>query len=52
MLWISLGMSQFACAAPVALEGSGCDQEHPCPTPFACQEGACIKLTGFIVAGC
>lgn len=40
------------CAAPVTLEGSGCDPQHPCPPPLACQAGECVELTGFVVPGC
>jgi hypothetical protein len=52
MLWISLGAVHAACVTPVALEGSGCDPDHPCPAALACQEGACVELTGFVVPGC
>ena len=52
MLWIGIAALPLACAAPVALEGSGCDPDHPCPEALACQHGACVQLTGFVVPGC
>jgi len=41
-----------SCAAPVEIQGSGCDPAHPCPSPLACQAGACVELTGYVVPGC
>lgn len=52
MLWIGLAALPLGCAAPVALEGSGCDLDHPCPQALACQHGECVQLTGFVVLGC
>ncbi len=41
-----------ACVVPATIEGSACDEQHPCPFGFACQAGTCRALSGGITFGC